>query len=81
MDSPKLGNISIGDFVTASGTGYLQLIGIKPQIAFDDYNSESVQWKKGDKLGHWVILKKAFTDNKNRNILKLYPYGGKQNVY
>ena len=68
MGSPKLGNISIGDFVTAYGTGYWQLIGIKPKIAFDDCNSESVQWKKGDNLGHWVILKKAFTDKMKPRI-------------
>ena len=62
MSKNSLGNIQIGDFVTAYGTGYWQLIDIKPKIAFDDYNSEGVQWKKGDKLGYWVILKKAFTD-------------------
>ena len=68
MESINLGNISIGDFVTAYGTGYWQLIDIKPKIAFDDYNSESVRWKKGDKLGHWVILKKAFTDKMKPRI-------------
>ena len=68
MESTNLDHIAIGDFVTAYGTGYWQLIDIKPKIAFDDYNSESVQWKKGDKLGHWVILKKAFTDKMKPRI-------------
>lgn len=68
MSKNILGNISIGDFVTAYGTGYWQLIEIKPKIAFDDYDSQSVQWKKGDNLGYWVILKKAFTDKMKPRI-------------
>lgn len=63
-----LGDISIGDFVTAYRTGYWQLIDIKPKIAFDDYNGEGVQWKKGDNIGHWAILKKAFTDKMKPRI-------------
>ena len=62
MCENKIGNISIGDFVTAYGTGYWQLIDIKPKIAFDDYDSEDLKWKKGDILGKWVILKKVFTN-------------------
>lgn len=72
MDKPQLDNISIGDFVTAYGTGYWQLIDIKPKIAFDDYNGESIQWQKGDSLGYWVILKKAFTDKMKPRICFSY---------
>ncbi len=68
MDSKRLGDISIGDFVTAYGTGYWQLIDIKPKIAFDDYNGGDIQWKKGDCLGDWVILKKVFTDKMKPRI-------------
>ena len=75
MSKNILGNISIGDFVTAYGTGYWQLIEIKPKIAFDDYDSQSVQWKKGDNLGYWVSLKKAFTDKmKPRIYLSAFPW-------
>ena len=72
MCENKIGNISIGDFVTAYGTGYWQLIDIKPKIAFDDYNSEDIKWKKGDVLGKWVILKKAFTNKMKPRIYFSY---------
>ncbi len=72
MCKNNLDNISIGDFVTAYGTGYWQLIDIKPKIAFDNYSSESVQWKKGDNLGYWVILKKAFTGKMKPRIYFSY---------
>ena len=69
MDKPHLdNNIFVGDFVCAYGTGYWQLIDIKPKIAFNDYNGEGIQWKKGDNLGYWVILKKAFTDKMKPRI-------------
>ena len=56
-----MSQIKIGDFVTGYGSGYWQLIDIKPKIADEDYNSENVHWKKGDVIGKWVILKKCFT--------------------
>ena len=46
-----------GDFVTGYGSGYWQLLDIKPKIAIDDYKSETVSWKKGDLIGQWAILK------------------------
>ena len=54
-------SIRVGDFVTSCYAGYWQLIGIRPKIADEDYSSETVQYKKGDVIGQWVILKKAFT--------------------
>ena len=72
MCENKIGNISIGDFVTAYGTGYWQLIDIKPKIAFDDYNSEDLKWEKGDVLGKWVILKKVFTNKMKPRIYFSY---------
>lgn len=50
-----------GDFVTAYGAGYWQLLDLKPKIACDDYKGETVCWKKGEVIGQWAILKKAFT--------------------
>ena len=56
-----MSQIKIGDFVTGYGSGYWQLIDIKPHIATDDYNSEDVHWKKGQVIGQWAVLKKCFT--------------------
>ncbi len=53
--------IKIGDFVTCYSKGYWQLMELKPKIAFEDYNGEKVSYKKGDVIGQWAILKKAFT--------------------
>ncbi len=53
--------IKVGDFVTCYNAGYWQLIGIKPKIATEDYSSPTISYKKGDVLGQWAILKKAFT--------------------
>ena len=60
MCENKIGNISIGDFVTAYGTGYWQLIDIKPKIAFDDYTSEDLKWEKGD-----IKLLQSIEESKN----------------
>ena len=54
-----MSQIKIGDFVTGYGSGYWQLIDIKPRIATEDYNSEDVHWKKGQVIGQWAVLKNA----------------------
>lgn len=54
-------SIKIGDFVTSCEAGYWQLIDIKPKIADADYCDSTAKWKKGDIIGQWAILKKAFT--------------------
>ncbi len=51
--------MKIGDFVTGYGSGYWQLIDIKPHIATDDYNSGDIHWKKGQVIGQWAVLKNA----------------------
>lgn len=56
-----MNSLKIGDFVTGYGSGYWQLIDIKPKIAIDDYTSETVCWKKGQLIGQYAILKKCFT--------------------
>ncbi len=53
--------IKIGDFVTSCEAGYWQLIDVKPKIATEDYSGPSASWKKGEVIGKWAILKKAFT--------------------
>ena len=56
-----MSQIKIGDFVTGYGSGYWQLIDIKPHIATDDYDSEVAHWKKGQVIGQLAVLKKCFT--------------------
>ena len=53
--------IKIGDFVKSYFSGYWQLIGIKPRFADEDRNDQYGKWKKGDIIGQFAILKKAFT--------------------
>lgn len=53
--------IKIGDFVTCYCKGYWQLVDLKPKIAEEDYFGENISYKKGDLIGEWAILKKAFT--------------------
>ena len=53
--------VKIGDWVTQYQKGYWQVVDIKPRYADEDYNGETVQYKKGDLLGSHVLMKKAFT--------------------
>ena len=63
-----MAQIRIGDYVTGYGSGYWQLIGIKPKIADEDYTSENIRWKKGQVIGQWAILKKCFTNKMKPRI-------------
>lgn len=54
-------SIKIGDWVTQYSSGYWQVVDIFPKYADEDYNRNGKSWKKGDRLGDWVILKKGFT--------------------
>lgn len=45
--------MKIGDFVTGYGSGYWQLIDIKPHIATEDYDSDDIHWKKG--ASYWSV--------------------------
>ena len=56
-----MSQIKIGDYVTGYGSGYWQLIDIKPKIATEDFTSENARWTKGQIIGQWAILKKCFT--------------------
>ena len=63
-----MAQVKIGDYVTGYGSGYWQLIDIKPKIATEDYVCEDVRWKKGQVIGQWAILKKCFTDKMKPRI-------------
>lgn len=53
--------IKVGDWVTQYSAGYWKVVNIFPKYADEDYCSDSKSWKKGERLGDWVILKKGFT--------------------
>lgn len=55
--------IRIGTWVTQYSAGYWKVVGIFPKFADHDYCYNGKNWKKGDRLGDWVILKKGFTPN------------------
>ncbi len=53
--------IKTGDWVTQYSAGYWKVLAVYPKYADEDYSGENVSWKKGDRLGDWVVLKKGFT--------------------
>ena len=59
--SQPLTKIKVGDWVTQYSAGYWKVVNIFPKYADEDYNYDGKSWKKGDRLGDWVILKKGFT--------------------
>ncbi len=59
--SCPLTTIKIGDWVTQYSAGYWKVVSIYPKYADEDYNYDGKSWKKRDRLGDWVILKKGFT--------------------
>ena len=59
--SKPLTTIKVGDWVTQYSAGYWKVVRIFPKYADMDYSYNGTSWKKGDRLGDWVILKKGFT--------------------
>ncbi|MBE6596252.1 MAG: hypothetical protein E7641_01140 [Ruminococcaceae bacterium] len=53
--------LKIGDWVTQYSAGYWKVVAIFPKYADEDYSYNGLSWKKGDRLGDWVVLKKGFT--------------------
>lgn len=51
--------LKIGDWVTQYSKGYWQIVNIKPKYAEKDYPDHN--YKKGDRIGSWVLMKKGFT--------------------
>ena len=56
-----LTDIKIGDWVTQFSAGYWMVIDIFPKYADRDHSYNGKTWKKGDRRGDWVVLKKGFT--------------------
>ncbi len=57
----SVSTIKIGSWVTQYSAGYWKVVNVFPKYADEDYSYEGTSWKKGDRLGEWVILKKGFT--------------------
>lgn len=53
--------LKVGDWVTQYSAGYWKVVAIFPKYADEDYSYNGQSWKKGDRLGDWVVLKKGFT--------------------
>lgn len=53
--------IKKGDWVTQYSRGFWVVMDIKPKYAEENYNSNGIDHKKGDLIGSWVLMKKAFT--------------------
>ena len=53
--------IQIGDWVTQYSAGYWQVVDIRDKYAEEDSVTGEHLWKKGEKIGKWIFLKKAFT--------------------
>ena len=53
--------LQVGDWVTQYASGFWQVERLLPKYADDDYQGEATSWKKGDLLGKWALLRKAFT--------------------
>ena len=65
--SQPLTAVRVGDWVTQYSAGYWKVVNIFPKYAEEDHNSDGKSWKKGDRLGDWVILKKGFTPKMKPN--------------
>lgn len=57
----SLTSIQIGDWVTQYSAGFWKVVNIFPKYADEDYRYGDQSWKKGDRLGDWIVLKKGFT--------------------
>ena len=60
-ENKSLTTLKIGDWVTQYSAGYWKVVAIFPKYADEDYSYNGRSWKKGDRLGDWVVLKKGFT--------------------
>ena len=53
--------LKVGDWVTQYSVGFWQVVAVYPKFAENDYTGEKFSWRKGDRLGDWVVLKKGLT--------------------
>lgn len=53
--------LKVGDWVTQYSAGYWQVVAVFAKYAEEDHTNNGTTWKKGDRIGDWVVLKQAFT--------------------
>ena len=53
--------IQIGDWVTQYSAGFWMVTDIKPKYAEEDIHDNRMNYKKGDLIGSWILMKKGFT--------------------
>lgn len=53
--------LKVGDWVTQYSSGYWQIVDIKPKYADEDRKTDLINYKKGDLIGSWILMKKGFT--------------------
>lgn len=61
-------DLHIGSWYTGYSAGFWQLIEIIPKYASFDYSGEGAKWNKGNLIGQWCILKKAFTSKMKKSL-------------
>jgi hypothetical protein len=67
-DRVNQNNLQVGEWYTGYSSGFWQLIQIYPKYASFDYEGEKARWKKGDLIGQWCIVKKAFTPKMKKSL-------------
>ncbi len=67
-DGTNQNGLQIGNWYTGYSAGFWQLIQVFPKYASFDYEGENVKWKKGDLIGQWCIVKKAFTPKMKKSL-------------
>ncbi len=60
--------LQVGSWYTGYSAGFWQLKQVFPKYASYDYTGEKVKWKKGDLIGQWCIVKKAFTPKMRKSL-------------
>lgn len=60
--------MQVGDWVTQYSVGYWQVVDIRTKYAEEDGGYGKRFWKKGEQIGRWVFLKKAFTSKMKLQI-------------
>lgn len=61
-------DLHIGSWYTGYNAGFWQLMEVIPKYASFDYLDENTKWNKGDLIGQWCILKKAFTPKLKKSL-------------
>ena len=62
-------DLKVGEWYTCYSAGFWQLMQIHPKYVSLGDSLDSAKWNKGDLIGQWCIMKKAFTPKMKKSIL------------